>query len=69
MFRRGVVHSGLEYVFSCLELDHLLHIFLAERELLRELVRLTEDVNWLLEVLGDKCDSVCAHFVHDASIC
>ncbi len=69
MFRGSVVNSRLKYVFSSLEFDHLLNVFLIERELLRKFVRLTEDVNWLLEVLGDERDSVCAHLVHNTPIC
>ena len=66
---RRVVHYCLENVLARFGFKHLLHVLLIQRELFTKLVRLAEDVDWLLEVLGDQSDAVGAHFINDTAIC
>ena len=68
MLRRCVIDEGLEDVLPGLCIDHLLNILLIQWELLRELVRFSEDVHGLLKVLSDQGNTVCTDLVDDASI-
>ena len=68
MLRRRVVYSSLKYVFACPRLQHQLDIFLVEWKLFGELVRFTEDIDRLLEVLCDERRPIRAHLVDNAAI-
>ena len=68
MLWRRVVYSRLENVLTCFSLDHRLNVLLVQWELFGKLVRLAEDVNWLLEVLSYESDSVRSNLVNNASV-